>query len=317
MPRNSARLSDSVNIAAVVVTWNGMAWIDACLQSLLVSEQPVKVIVVDNASSDGTAGHVSGRYGGVEVLASDDNQGFARANNRGMRLALDQGADFVFLLNQDAVVKPDTMGKLIRAQSAEPGFGVVSPVHLNGAGNGLDENFEQYGLRSAFGSTSDPPDVEKGTALIEVTFVNAAAWMVSRACLETIGGFHPAFFMYGEDHEFLNRARHAGFRAGILPGSFIHHHRDRQPPPKSGVRKNLTSRYLANEARIIVLDPGLTDDRKRSRLLRLYWRTVLRSVRFLEPRGPLLLRDIRQAARQARKLGPEAALHDLNKPSES
>jgi GT2 family glycosyltransferase len=140
---------------------------------------------------------------------------------------------------------------------------------------------------------------------------------VSRSCLEKIGGFHPAFFMYGEDHEFLNRARHAGFRSGVLANAFICHHRNQHPEPKSGVRKNLTSNYLGNEARLIVLDPGLPDAEKWSRLRRLYWRTVLRSVRFVHPGVFGLLRTIREAARQARTLGPEAALNDLRLALES
>jgi glycosyltransferase involved in cell wall biosynthesis len=131
-----------------------MKWIDACLQSLLASEYPIQIVVVDNASADGTAAYVSQRYPQVQVVANTDNRGFARANNQGMRLALDQGAGSVFLLNQDATVLPGTVGSLVRALDANPMFGVISPVHLNGEGSGLDRNFEQYCLSTAIDRSS-------------------------------------------------------------------------------------------------------------------------------------------------------------------
>jgi GT2 family glycosyltransferase len=323
-----------------------MKWIDACLQSLLASEYPLQVIVVDNNSADGTVAHVRERYPEVRVIANADNRGFGRANNQGIRAALDMGAEYVFLLNQDATVEPDTVGKLVQAHGANPEFGVISPVHLNGEGSGLDHNFEQYCLSTAidrssfqvslnpespqdanrsvnkldfdFARDSDKDGAAEGTNahpssqnVTELHFINAAAWLITRACIEQIGGFHPVFFMYGEDHEFLTRASHAGFRSGVLTGAFIRHHRNQTPPEKSGVRKNLTSNYLANEARLIVLDPGLTGAQKRARMRRLYWRTVLRSVRFLHFGVFGLLRTIREAVCRARELGPEAAKRDV------
>jgi len=337
-------------VAAVVVTWNGMRWIDTCLQSLLASQVPLDVIVVDNASEDGTAAYVAQGYSEVQLLTNAGNLGFARANNLGMRRALERGAEFVFLLNQDATVLSDSVGLLVQAMALFPGYGVVSPVHLNGDGTGLDQNFERYGLGSAFGDFggwipddfgelmgalrpvdpesnplhivksapppahfdgSGPPSAGSDLKIIDVKFVNAAAWLISRGCLEVSGGFHPAFFMYGEDQEFLNRIRHAGFRAGVLPGAFIRHHRSEDAAPKSGVRKNLTSNYLANEARLIVLNPSLMEKEKRAGLRRLYGLTVLRSVRFGHPGVFTLLRAIRKAARQARDMGDRAAFRAL------
>jgi N-acetylglucosaminyl-diphospho-decaprenol L-rhamnosyltransferase len=125
-----------VLIYSIVVTYNGSKWLDKCFGSLLNSTVSTKIIAIDNKSTDGTPDEIRLKFPSVEVIETGKNLGFGKANNIGLTRALNENADYVFLLNQDAWVEPDTIGKLISTQSSE--YAILSPVHLNGQGDALD-----------------------------------------------------------------------------------------------------------------------------------------------------------------------------------
>ncbi len=216
-----------MNVTAIVVTYNGMQWLHRCLGSLRASELPVRTIVVDNGSTDGTLAHIEEHFPEVELIRAGRNLGFGQANNVGMRIALDRGDDHVFLLNQDAWVQPGTIGRLVDLAVPGSPFGVLSPMHLNGAGNALDWEFSLYltptrcpGLLSelVLGRARD--------RVFEAEFINAAAWLITRNCLLTVGGFSPSFFHYAEDDNYLHRLFFHGLKLGLVTDAFAHHDRE-------------------------------------------------------------------------------------------
>jgi N-acetylglucosaminyl-diphospho-decaprenol L-rhamnosyltransferase len=99
-----------VKVVVIIVTYNGAGWIEKCLNSLRNSSLNTDVIVIDNASTDETVSLIENLYPEVELVKRANNLGFGQANNIGLRMALDQNADFVFLLNQDAWIDQDTIG---------------------------------------------------------------------------------------------------------------------------------------------------------------------------------------------------------------
>ena len=108
-------ISPNVNIYTIIVTYNGMRWVDACFGSLRGSTVPLHTVVVDNGSTDGTPQRIAERFPEVHLIRSDENLGFGRGNNAGIRYALGQGATHFFLLNQDAWIYPDTVERLLGA----------------------------------------------------------------------------------------------------------------------------------------------------------------------------------------------------------
>lgn len=205
-------------VFAIIVTYNGMQWYDRCLGSLLRTDIPVKVIVIDNASSDGSTDYIRSHFPKTIVIESSENLGFAKANNIGMRYALDHGADYVLLLNQDAwLVQPDTLSKMIDISTRHPEFALFSPMQLYGSGRQIVYESKQYGARNEqhdwisdcyFGNLQD---------LYEVKYICAASWLVPIRTLKTIGGFDPLFYHNGEDDNYLQRIHYHGFKAGICP----------------------------------------------------------------------------------------------------
>jgi len=210
----------------IIVTHNGERWIENCLSSIHQSLIPVKTVIIDNASSDGTLKIVAEKYPEVTVLRSQQNIGFGKANNIGIRYAMDNQADFLFLLNQDAWILPDTLQKLLKAYEQHTHYGILSPVHLNGTGDRIDRNFFLYTSRNHHENLWYDFFLQNGNDLYNVESVNAAAWFVSRECIEKAGCFNPIFTHYGEDDNYCDRTLYHGFKIGIVPAARIYHDRD-------------------------------------------------------------------------------------------
>lgn len=206
-------------ILTVVITYNGMKWVDACLGSLRCSIMPTDVFVVDNCSTDGTPEYVRAHFPEVVLVQSDGNLGFGRANNVGLKYALEHGYDYVYLLNQDARVMPDTLGRLMEAMASQPEYGVLSPVQMVAAMDKPDAGFAEKCLKF-------PVDAYQDGHIYEVPFVMAAHWMISRECIEAVGGFSPVFYHYGEDDNYLDRVRFKGFKVGFVAGVHAVHDRE-------------------------------------------------------------------------------------------
>lgn len=210
------------SVGVVVVTHNAEEWLPFCLGSLRKSNHPVSAVVVDNASSDHTVQVIREQYPEVYLMPSPRNLGFGNANNLAFQ---NIGAvDAVYLLNQDACIYPDTIDRLTQTLDCHPDFGVVSPVHLKRDGIQLDASFRSFLEGNRLESTLPGND-----RFVEVSFVNAAHWLIRKTCLDALGGFAPIFFHYGEDVNFTQRARHAGWRIGIDMDAKAIHAREGRP----------------------------------------------------------------------------------------
>lgn len=204
----------------IIVSYNFERWIERCLGSLRQSVSPVDVLVVDNCSQDATTRIVAEQYPEVRLIHSKENLGFGRANNIGLRIALEEGYDAVFLLNQDAWIDAETIGTLAELSEKYPQYGILSPVHLTGKGDQPDRGFGSYAhLAHLDQLRTDKP-------VIPVSFINAAFWMIPASVLRVVGGFSPLFYHYGEDKDYINRLRYHGYELGYSPNVFGCHDRE-------------------------------------------------------------------------------------------
>ena len=209
----------------IIITYNGIGWIEKCLLSVLSSSVPLKIIVIDNNSTDGTQEKVR-KFQSVQFIQCEKNIGFGKANNIGIKHAYDAGADYVFLLNQDCFVETNTIEVLLKLHQMQSGYGIISPMHLNGSGDGLDINFSNCLCPKDCPNLLSDLYLDKSKDIYELKFVNAAAWLMSKQCIEEVGGFNPIFFHYGEDDNYVHRLTYHGFKIGITPHSRIHHDRN-------------------------------------------------------------------------------------------
>lgn len=217
-----------MKISVIIVTFNGIKWIENCINSILGSTLLPEIIIVDNCSSDHTVELIKKKNSNyITILEQDENFGFGVANNIGIAYAMKNDADYVFLLNQDVCIEADTIEQLLRVAKENSNLGILSPIHLNGVGNAIDQSFQFYISRpSAEEFISDAIVGHFKKSAYEVDMVNAAAWMVPKLTLEIVGGFDPMFFLYGEDDNYCQRVLYHNLKIGIVPSTKIKHDSD-------------------------------------------------------------------------------------------
>ena len=206
----------------IIVTYNSLKWINKCLGTCEGSE----TIVIDNSSTDNTVNYIRENYPEVTLIKNKANIGFGQANNIGINKALSEGAEYVFLLNQDAYLEKNCVEKLIEVHKANPNYGILSPIHLNGKGDDLDNNFSGY-LDKIYDSkwkfnllSGNFKDV------YSLPFVNAAGWLIPKSTIEKVGLFDPMFFHYGEDENYCQRVRYHRLKIGVIPRARLFHDRE-------------------------------------------------------------------------------------------
>ena len=203
----------------IVVTYKGKRWYERCFLSLRECSIPVQTIVVDNASNDGTVEYIKENFPEIYLIESKDNLGFGRANNIAMRYALDNDCDYVFLLNQDAWVEPDTFEKLVDIAERHPDYGILGPVQVNAERTKVLGGVIQFLVNPDNVNLDMFSDLMMGTVdeVYPVAEINAAAWLLPRKTLEIIGGFDPIFLHYGEDWNYLSRVLYHKMKVGLTP----------------------------------------------------------------------------------------------------
>jgi len=233
-----------MKVLVVIVSYNFERWIDRCLGSLQQSEHPVDIVVIDNASQDFTVQRIKEDYPSIRLIESKANLGFGKANNIGMQIALEEGYEAVFLMNQDAWIAKDAIGILTQLCLEHPSFGIFSPVHLTGNGDKPDPGFGIYAQMETLAQ------LQQEKNLLPLPFVNAAFWMIPVSVLKKVGGFCPLFYHYGEDKDFVNRLHYHGFHMAYSPLAFGCHDREYRPLTHTGFLRTEYVYHLSEYANI-------------------------------------------------------------------
>lgn len=214
--------------AVLTVHYNSIEDTKRCADSLSVLRDIPLLVVVDNSSQESNVENALVGYPNLEIIRSGENLGFGRGNNLGIRWILSNtDCEFIFLLNNDAIVKPDTIALLEEAMDAFPEAGIVSPrivfmenPNLLWYGGG---SINWYRGKGKVPGYLGPADTKSARTHREVTFISGCAMFIRRTVLEQVGGFDPRFFMYEEDLELCLRVQKAGWTLRYVPeGKVLH-----------------------------------------------------------------------------------------------
>ncbi|WP_299952276.1 glycosyltransferase family 2 protein [uncultured Modestobacter sp.] len=209
-------------VTALVVTWNGRELLIPCLESLAAQTLPHQVVVVDNASTDGTSEMIRTRFPTVQVVQNRTNRGFAGGAEDGLRMV---DTPFVALLNNDAVAEPTWLQHLTEAMDRHPEAAAVTsrmllagvtPPTMNNAGVVLLD--DGYGADRGLGQDAGSFDEEA-----EVFGFSGGAALLRVAAVRSVGGFPAPFFLYYEDTDTSWRLRRAGWQVRYEPTAVVHH----------------------------------------------------------------------------------------------
>lgn len=214
-----------MKILLVIVTYNGSKWIEACINSVLNGSLVPDIFIVDNNGSDDTVEIIKNKFSEkVTLIQSDKNLGFGKANNIGLRYALQNNYDFVFLLNQDAFLEFNTLERLVEVSIKNNEYGILSPIHLNADGSKLEMYFSEFvNYRNNPYFYSDFVMKKAIKDVYDFKFISAAAWLLPLNTLKNIGGFDPIFWHYGEDDNYCQRVLYHNFKIGVVTNTFVRH----------------------------------------------------------------------------------------------
>jgi GT2 family glycosyltransferase len=214
-------------VGIVILNYNNAEDTIACVESLAASTYGnCHVIVVDNGSVDGSPERIQETLPEAELLTNDQNRGFSAGANIGIKRALDLGASYVCLLNNDTVVAPECLEHLIAAGENEPTAGIAvpkiyyhdDPTRIWSAGarwEAFPPRVKMIGL-----GQRDHPAYDRRR---DLDYATGCALLVPRHTFETVGTFDPTYFMYQEDYDFCRRVREAGLRIVYVPRAHVWH----------------------------------------------------------------------------------------------
>ena len=233
----------------VIPTWNRCEDLIECLDSLnKVTYKHLRIVVVDNASSDETVYSVEKLYPKVEIIRLSENLGAPKASNIGFEYALDHDADYILRLDSDTIVGSGFLEPLIEVAEDNPKIGVLSPkIYYNDPPDliwyaGVDAHPWHFG---SVNDQCNKKDAEISDQSRFVDYVWGAAMLIKREVIEKTQGFDPDFFIYHEEVDFCLRVKDLGYQLYYVAESSILHKVGTQNPTEwSGYHWNLSKAKL-------------------------------------------------------------------------
>jgi len=236
-------VSPSVHI--IVLNWNGLEDTLQCLRSLQkLTYENVKIHVVDNASDNNEAEAIAVEFPNIGVLRQSENLGFCGGCNAGMKAALAEDADFIMLLNNDAIVSPTLIDDLLRGFGTLENAGAISPIITH-----YPEKEQIWfsearwhadwksGIVGFCLAREESYDQLKTMAPYSSEFACGCCLLVDAAIVRKVGLFDERYFAFFDEAEWCARMRRAGHESYVIPAAVIHH-------KVGGSVPNLVLRYL-------------------------------------------------------------------------
>ena len=218
-------MSEHSQISIVIVGMNNRAFLPACLGTVAGLDYPedkIEIIYADNASSDGSVEYVGENYPSVRIIRNRRNLGFAEGTNVGLRVAR---GEYLVLLNADAELDRGWMTHMLACFQADPYVGIAGckiyfthTKKLQHAGG----YYDVYARPHHYGYSQE--DRGQFDERREVGYVTGAALMISRRCLSEIGLLDPYYFAYGEEIDWAEAAKRAGFKIMYVPEAVAYHY---------------------------------------------------------------------------------------------
>ena len=257
-------------ISIVIVTWNARQFLEQCIRSIHEETKniPFDLIVVDNASTDGSQEMLQSDFPDVKIIRNEKNLGFSRANNQAMRNILDAAdSDFVLLLNVDTVIEDCAIERLVSHMEDNPELGAAGPAlvlpngkrQTGGAGYlpGVLTGFNYFFFLSRLFPRMAKPLFLNGSIStkrkkpVSVDWLSGACLMIRRNVIEKVGLMDESYFFYVEDIDWGRRMRREGIELHYLPWiSVLHYHGGTQAKNTKGINTQwlvLLHRYLKKE----------------------------------------------------------------------
>lgn len=211
-------------VCVIVLNYNGKNHLQTCLPSLeSQTYSNYSVIVCDNASVDGSADYVKINFPSITIVQNKENFGFAKGNNIAMKFALEKGADYLLLLNNDTIAEKDIIDKLVTTAESDKKIGIVGPKIFDIRNRNLIHEMGMRCDKFGFPAAINSEEVKDKGSVSEAFYVSGCAMMIKQEVLRKIGFFDEAYFMFSEDLDLCWRAQLAGYTVVVNKAAKIYH----------------------------------------------------------------------------------------------
>lgn len=224
-------------VSVIIVSWNAKAFLLQCIGSVMAHgpSDSLEIIVVDNASSDGSPEAVRDRFPGVRLICNDRNYGFAKANNIGIAASTGR---YLFLVNSDVVVSANCFARTMAYMDAHSDIGMLGPKILGSDGQTQRSCMRYPSLANALSralalDSLFPHSALSGGQLLTfwrhdeargVEVINGCFWMLRRSAVDQVGLLDERFLIYGEDIDWCRRFKAHGWKVVFFPGAEALHY---------------------------------------------------------------------------------------------
>jgi hypothetical protein len=213
-------------VSIIILNWNGKDDTIECLESLKnIFYSNYEIILVDNGSTDGSVKYFEEHYPEIEIIENGDNLGFAEGNNVAIKYVIDNGTDYVLLLNNDTIVGPDFLSELVSVAESDSEIGVVGPnvyyyseiSKIQSAGGKI------YWNRGKAPHFTNKDDIKEISRVRDVDYIMGCALLAKSELVKKIGLLNKDYFAYWEETDWCVRSKKSGYRIVHVPKSKIWH----------------------------------------------------------------------------------------------
>lgn len=259
-------MSDAPFVYVLSLNWNGELYLQDFCETILAMDYPnFRVALVDNASSDGSIKFLQEHFPDIEIIRNTTNLGYAAGYNVGIMHALDAGAEYFFILNNDTVIPRDTLTNLIHVALSDARIGFVTgkvyfsqnPRQLQTVGK--KDSFWRPTIINVGQNQIDDGQFESQH---DYDYLDDVFWLVRRDVITNLGGYDPEFFLYWEETDWCARAKGSGFRLVYTPTAHIFHKGSQSTGggdnPRKGyyIRRNALLFYWRHKSKAMFLFKG-------------------------------------------------------------
>ena len=215
------------SIYVIVLTWNNYKDTRECLDSLLkVAEPDIKILLVDNASTDDSITRLKGDFPNIDTLRLRENSGISGGYNAGIDYAMQAAADYIIVTNNDITFAPDTINGLLRAAQTTPKMGIGVPKTFN---------YYDHALLAGIGGRwrkfppsvkmmgVNTPDSNMFSSNQMMDYAISSCYLITKDLVKSIGGYDTGYFFYNDDWDYSIRAREAGYEIWLIPDARVWH----------------------------------------------------------------------------------------------
>lgn len=252
-------VSTAPKVFIIILNWNGKDDTCLCVQAVKQIDYPnYEIVIVDNGSQDDSVKTFEDKFSEVPVIETGSNLGYAGGNNQGISYALANGADYVLILNNDAIVDRSILSSLVDAADQHPQAGILGPkIYYNSEPRKIWFAGGVWLSNSAQTAHEGSNQVDDGQAwenIREIDYACGCAFFVRAEVFRKIGLLEEKFFLTWEETDFCYRARKSGFQCLFVPAAHVWH---KVSASFKGGAEGLLQQYFMTRNRLLWMERNL------------------------------------------------------------